>query len=135
MDHCADLESGHHLPLFLAVEEVVVVLHGDEGSKVVRDCVIYRVQCISTTKYIAPKKTPHFASIGLHLQKNSGVSQGEYSLPQNWRTHIARHSTRSCLCTGRIPPSRHHGELASRTESVRSGFMANIRSASLCVRG
>ena len=36
----SDLERGHHLALLLAVEEVVVVLHRDEGCELVRNCVI-----------------------------------------------------------------------------------------------
>lgn len=34
------LQSGHHLAFLLAVEKTVVVLHADEGSEVVADCVV-----------------------------------------------------------------------------------------------
>ena len=36
-----NLESREHLPLLFAVGEVVVVLHGDEGGKVVGDSIVY----------------------------------------------------------------------------------------------
>ena len=38
----ADLERGEHLALLFAVDERVVVLHGDEGCESVLDGVIYR---------------------------------------------------------------------------------------------
>ena len=37
----ADLEERNHLALFLAVDQVMVVLHGDEGGKVVLDGVVW----------------------------------------------------------------------------------------------
>lgn len=36
-----DLESRKHLPLFLPINEVVVVLHGYEGCEVVVYCVVF----------------------------------------------------------------------------------------------
>lgn len=34
------LQGGHHLTFLLAIEKTVVVLHADEGSEVVADCVV-----------------------------------------------------------------------------------------------
>lgn len=44
MKRATDLESRHHLSLFLAVQDIVVILHRDERREVVFDGVVLPVQ-------------------------------------------------------------------------------------------
>lgn len=39
----ACFQSGHHLPLFLPVEETVVVLHGNEWSQFIGDSIVCKL--------------------------------------------------------------------------------------------
>src|SRR6266850_315419 len=119
------LERGHHLALFFAVYQAVLVLHRNEGRKAIVD----RVICWGAKKgkdfesisqgRVAGYDDTYSASDGLVVHKGGLIrGPGDERLMKYVRAHIDMPSKNSCQCSGPNPFGRRHEALASADTRV-----------------